>query len=240
MATLRNAIKSFDPAPEKQKEMELALSLAFELAQAKCEQFKEDIAELLRTAGTPENPTIPVTNTIASHYDTRAYVNENVDRIIEETQDAIEKFITGGSQNILDGIGSLLGTGINTLLGSGMGVQGQREDYFIALEGFAIVRLDVKSWFRKVEVEGITQKIESIMAFTAVKSSVDVSKISLNTFLQAYSYQLQKSKISELELLEAIKQAKEVYDLLKGSNKAYSLDAKLADVSKYPAADIGY
>ena len=58
------------------------------------------------------------------------------------------------------------------------------------------------------------------MAFTAVKSSVDVNKISLNTFLQAYNYQLQKSKISELELLEAIKKAKEVYDLLKSSNRA--------------------
>lgn len=64
MATLRKAIKSFDPAPDKKKEMELALNLAFELAQAKSEQFKDDIAELLRTAGTPENPTIPVTNTL--------------------------------------------------------------------------------------------------------------------------------------------------------------------------------
>lgn len=57
---------------------------------------------------------------------------------------AIGKFISGGSQNILDGVGALLGTGINTLLGSGMGAQGQREDYFIALEGFAIVRLECK------------------------------------------------------------------------------------------------
>ena len=48
MATLRKAIKSFDPAPDKKKEMELALNLAFELAQAKSEQFKDDIAELLR------------------------------------------------------------------------------------------------------------------------------------------------------------------------------------------------
>ena len=167
-------------------------------------------------------------------------MNENVDVIIKETQAAIGKFISGGSQNILDGVGALLGTGINTLLGSGMGAQGQREDYFIALEGFAIVRLDVKSWFRKVEAKGITQQIESIMAFTAVKSSVDVNKISLNTFLQAYNYQLQKSKISELELLEAIKKAKEVYDLLKSSNRADKANVEQVELSLYPAANIIY
>jgi len=91
-----------------------------------------------------------------------------------------------------------------------------------------------------VEAKGITQQIESIMAFTAVKSSVDVNKISLNTFLQAYNYQLQKSKISELELLEAIKKAKEVYDLLKSSNRADKANVEQVELSLYPAANIIY
>ena len=52
MATLRKAIKSFDPAPDKKKEMELALNLAFELAQAKSEQFKDC---LLYTSPSPRD-----------------------------------------------------------------------------------------------------------------------------------------------------------------------------------------
>ena len=54
------------------------------------------------------------------------------------------------------------------------------------VDGLALVRIDVKSWIRKVTVVGITQKIESVLAFTAVKSSVDVDKISFNTFMEAY------------------------------------------------------
>ncbi len=86
------------------------------------------------------------------------------------------------------------------------------------VDGLALVRIDVKSWIRKVTVVGITQKIESVLAFTAVKSSVDVDKISFNTFMEAYKYQLQRDAahaLNENDLMKEIKRAKEVYNLLK-------------------------
>lgn len=44
------------------------------------------------------------------------------------------------------------------LMGSGEGVQAEHSDYFIMVDGLALVRIDVKSWIRKVTVVGITQK----------------------------------------------------------------------------------
>ena len=53
------------------------------------------------------------------------------------------------------------------------------------------------------------------MTMTAVKSSVNVDKITFNTFLQAYKPQLEKMKFSEPELLKYIRTSKEVFELLR-------------------------
>jgi hypothetical protein len=73
MAVLKKAIEALDPAPDKKKEITLALNLLFELAEQKKQLQEEWLKNYLRTAGTPENPTIPITNTIAWHNETRAY-----------------------------------------------------------------------------------------------------------------------------------------------------------------------
>lgn len=221
MAILKNAIKSVDPAPEKRDEINLALDLMFELASAKCEAFNTQIADSLRTAGTQENPTIPITNTLAHQYDMRGYVKENAGSVIPEVMDALGKFIDGGTKNILGGITSILSASINTLLGAGEGTQLERHDYFIAVEGFAIVRLDVKMWVRHISVKGITDKIESIMAFSAIKSSVDINKISFNTFLQAYKLQLEMAGLSAKDLMAEIELAKKIFYLLKENNNEF-------------------
>lgn len=237
MALLKNAIKSVDPAPGKREEIELALNLLFELAQSKCDFFKKEIAQLLRTAGTEENPTIPITQMLGKHSETRAYISDDSTKIISETTDAIKKFVTGGSENIINGIGSLLATGVTALLGAGTGIQAEHDDYFVAVEGLSIIRIDVKSWVRKIQVQGISQKIESVLAFTSVKSSVDVDKITFNTFLQAYKYQLEKSNIPHTELVNEIKAAKEVFELLKSKKSLANINTEV-NILRLPSSNI--
>ena len=151
-----------------------------------------------------------------------------------------KSFVTGGSENVISGVGALIGAGINMLMGSGEGVQAEHSDYFIMVDGLALVRIDVKSWIRKVTVVGITQKIESVLAFTAVKSSVDVDKISFNTFMEAYKYQLQRDAahahaLNENDLMKEIKRAKEVYNLLKTDSAESTL---VFDTLKLPGQNI--
>ena len=49
MSSLRNSIKKADPAPEKKEEIMLNLNLLFELATSKCDHFKTQIADNIRT-----------------------------------------------------------------------------------------------------------------------------------------------------------------------------------------------
>ncbi|MDA3613609.1 hypothetical protein O3P16_02230 [Chitinophagaceae bacterium LY-5] len=65
---------------------------------------------------------------------------------------------------------------------------------------------------------------------TAVKSSVDVDKITFNTFLQAYKVQLEKMHIPDSELIAYIKKSKEVFELLRDPNSVNST-AKTNDIA---------
>ena len=202
----------------------LNLNLLFELATSKCDHFKTQIADNIRTAGTIENPTIPITHIIADTSEMRAYCKDDSTKIVGEATNAIKSFVTGGSENVISGVGALIGAG--------------HSDYFIMVDGLALVRIDVKSWIRKVTVVGITQKIESVLAFTAVKSSVDVDKISFNTFMEAYKYQLQRDAahaLNENDLMKEIKRAKEVYNLLKTDSAESTL---VFDTLKLPGQNI--
>lgn len=223
MSFLKNAINAIDPTPDKKKELTLAVNLLFELAEQKNALQEEALKELLRTAGTPENPTIPITNTLAFHSETRAYVKSNASTLVDTVTGAVKKFINGGADNIVDGIGELVTGGLEAILGAGSGSQASMHSYYIIVEGLSIVRFDIMAWQRKIEATGITTEIENAMTFTAFKSSVDVDKITFNTFLQAYKNQLEKLKFTDAELIAFIKKSKEVFELLRDSDSNKNL-----------------
>jgi len=196
----------------------LAVNLLFELAEQKNALQKESLKQLLRTTGTPENPTIPITNTLAFHGETRAYVSENAGTLVETVTGAVKKFIGGDAEGIVDGIGELVTGGLEAILGAGEGTQSEMHSYYIIVDGLSITRFDIMAWQRRIEATGITTAIENAMTFTAVKSSVDVDKITFNTFLQAYKEQLMKMDFNDKELLDFIKRSKEIFELLKDAN----------------------
>ena len=216
MAVLKNAIEALDPAPDKKTQITLALSLLSELCEQKVSQFTQQIESELRTAGTTENRTIPVTEILATHTEYRAYIRDDAGKIAEEVSTAIKKFIAGTADSILDGIASIVTTGITAIIGAGSGVQQEMRSYFVVVQGFSIVRFDIRIWCRQIEAEGITTKIESALATAAYKSSVDIRKISLNTFLSTYQDQLVKIGIPESDWKSYLDTAEEMYERLKG------------------------
>lgn len=216
MAVLRKAIEALDPAPDKKKQLTLALSLLSELCEQKVNEFTKGIETNLRTAGTNENRTIPVTEILANHTEYRAYVSDDAGKIATEVADAIKKFIAGGSDNIVDGVAGIVTTGIQAILGGGIAVQQEMSSYFVIVQSFGIIRFDIRIWSRQIEAEGITKQIENALAVAAYKSSVDVSKISLNTFLITYQDQLAKIGIPEAEWEKYLDTAEAMYARLKG------------------------
>jgi hypothetical protein len=219
MSFLKNAIDALDPAPDKKKELTFALQVLFELAEQKSLLFKRDLENSLRTAGqTPDNQTIPITQILAWHSETRAYVKDDVGKVAEVVLGSIKKFIGGGTDEILSGIGELATAALEGILGAGSGTQAEMHSYYVVVEGLSIVRMDISAWSRRIEATGITTKIENALAFQAVKSSVNVDAITFNTFLQAYKSQLEKMKLPPDKLKEFIIQSKEIFDLLRDNS----------------------
>ena len=71
-----------------------------------------------------------------------------------------------------------------------------------------------------------------------IRDSVDVDKISFNTFMEAYKYQLQRDAahaLNENDLMKEIKRAKEVYNLLKTDSAESTL---VFDTLKLPGQNI--
>ncbi|MDR2477356.1 MAG: hypothetical protein LBD18_06195 [Treponema sp.] len=227
MSVLKKAIDALDPAPDKKKEITLALSLLFENVEKKIELQEAFLKNYLRTAGTEENPTVPITNILGWHREGRAYIKSDASKLVGEVTGALKKFISGGTEEIISGIGDLLVTGLTVLLGSGSGDEGEMQSYFIAVEGLAITRIDVVGWQRHIEVAGFTSQIEHALAFTVSKSSVNVDKITFNTFLQAYNAQLQKMKIPKDQLKIMIVEAKEVFELLRDKDISVAAERPL-------------
>ena len=130
----------------------------------------------------------------------------------------MKKFIGGTADGITDGIGELVTGALSAILGSGSGTQAEFTAYYIFVDSLSIVRMDVAAWSRRIEVDGITTKIENAVAYQAIKSSVDVNKITFNTFLGAYKVQLDHLKLEPSRLKELIVEAKEIFELLRDSN----------------------
>lgn len=217
MSILKDAINALDPAPDKKKEITLLLSLLSEACEQKVKEFSTNIEEELRTAGNGENRTVPVTEILARHKEYRAYIKSDAGKIATEVSGAIKKFVSGGADDIIDGIASLVTTGIEAIIGAGSGSQQEMSTYYIVVQDYGIARYDIRVWARQIEAAGITSQIETALATVAFKSSVDITKLSFNTFLIAYGSQLEAMNFPKDKQKEYINYAIEIYDKLRGA-----------------------
>lgn len=239
MSFLKTAIDALDPAPDKKTELTLALNLLFELAEQKNSSFKQLINDNLRTAGTGDNRSIPITEILAWNTQTHAYVKADAGELVTKVTDAIRDFVSGGTDALITGIGKLVTTGLEAIIGAGSGAQAQMSSYYIVVQSYGIARYDIYAWSRQIEAHGITSRIESALAFTAAQSSVDVSKLTFNTFLIAYGDQLKKIGLPDGEIKEYLDYAQEVFNWLKGDGTAKALQTSEAVSYSYGPAQFG-
>lgn len=218
MSVLKNAINALDPAPDKKKDITLLLSLLSELCEQKVREFTVSIETELRIAGTGENKTVPVTEVLARHKEYRAYIKSDASKVATEVSKTIKSFISGGTEQIIDGISSLVTTGVEAIIGSGSGQQQELSTYYIVVQDYGIARYDFRVWSRQIEAQGITSQIETALACVAFKSSVDVSKLSFNTFLIAYGSQLEAMNFPKDQQKEYLDYAIVIYNKLRGKD----------------------
>lgn len=227
MAIVKKIIDEFDSSDElAQVQRELVEGLA-KYAQSKADIFEIEIRESLRTAGKDDNKTIPVTSIVAAQTFVRAYTSKSGADIANIVNESLAAFVQGTSESVLSGVGKLITKGLSVFLGESSASTGEESQYYVMTEGIAIVRVDTRAWYLNVSSKSVFEKMERVVAFVGVKSTVDLKSIDFNTFLYLYQRQLILAGLDQQQLVKALTEAKEIYDLynkLAGTPKTVTFD----------------
>ena len=215
MSTIKEAINKCVGNDEEIKRQRELLTLLSEASEARAKLMVNDLQTYIRTAGTEENKSIPVTDILADYQEIRVSTEESMADIPGKIKSAISNIISG---NILDGVISLIGDTLSALIGSSSSAEVTKRQYFVAVEGLSMIRYDVFYWTRSITVESIKKSAEKSIICIMTKSSIDVEKLKFNTFLNIYQTLLKsKQDITSDELINAINEAKKVYKTLVGN-----------------------
>ena len=218
MSLVKDVINNFDSSDELAKVQKEAIEALAALGNSKADVYKMEIQESLASAGNGTNLTIPVSAVLSSLSDVRAFSSSESDNIGNVVKNALSSFIKGSSKSIIGGIGSLISDTMSIFLGKSSASTGTTEEYYIAIEGLSIIRIDMKAWYLNVSSSSIKSKMERIAAVVAVKSVVDLAKIDFSTFLNLYQQQLLETGMNKQQLSEALNSAKEIYKDFKNIN----------------------
>lgn len=210
MGAIRSFITSADNADALTKEQNAHLDTLSALADAKAELFKEKINQKLLDAGTGTDKTIPITQVQDFISETHAYVSSNADKISDTVSTAVKGFVQGGKDNITNGVCSLVTTAITALFGSSESSDMTIEKYYVAVEGIALIRLDIMGWKRAITASSLTTKVEQVSAFVMSKSTIDIKKTEFNTFLDLYQ-NVTLAENPNAKAIEIISEAKQLF-----------------------------
>ena len=204
MAKLKELVnRSIEGMKEEVKEI---LSLLYDLSEEKARSFEKEIYDSLRIAGTIENPTIPIIEILASYQEIRVITKKTEDKhITDGIGEAVKKIISEGSDNIINGITGLIDTELRDVLRVAKGEERLGRSYYIATEGFSVIRLDLVYWCRNISAESVMEYAEKSLVCVVMKSIVDMSKVSFNEFLSTYQKQLSRCNLSIEQLKEDLR-----------------------------------
>lgn len=212
MGSLRSAVKNFTGEDAGAAEAREYVKTLFELGKAKADLFEKEIKENLRTAGRDDNRTVPIHAILDETKEIHAYTSAVTNAHIgEQVTRAMRGFVEGSTPSITKGVVDLVSGALGAFLGEEAAGMQEKSKYFVLSEGRSIIRVDYKMWSMDVMASSIRKKIEKILVVVAVKSSVRLQDLDLNTFISAYQYQMTHSNISGLEVVKELQQIQEIY-----------------------------
>lgn len=227
MATIKNAIENLIGNEEEKRKQRELLTLLAEASESRATLMVNELKTYIRTAGTDENKSIPVTDILSDFLEVRVTTSGSMGDIVKKVSESIKKMMAG---NILEGVTSLIGDTLKDIVGSSSGAEVTRKQYFVGVEGLSMVRYDVSYWSREITIESIKKSAEKSLICVMTKSSIDVPKLKFNTFLNIYQSLLEKNSGMTIdELITHIKEAKRVYKVLMGDDENTTIETVIID-----------
>jgi hypothetical protein len=128
MGFIKDAIKGFDGADEAKEQMNIQLDNMTALAKVKAAYFELKMADNLVNSGVGNSKHIPVKYILDQTRQTHAYGSSSAYSIATTITDSISDFISGGLENVMKGVGSLMTKSVQLLFASKDG--GESESQF--------------------------------------------------------------------------------------------------------------
>jgi hypothetical protein len=175
------------------------------------------INTLLQNAGAGSNKTVPITNVIFSDVATHAYVTADSAKIGNLVATTLGSLIQGQADASFNNVAQLAASLIAGFLGDTEQVSDSKYVYYVAREGLSIVRIDLGCWYQQIEIQALQAKISLVSAFAYYKSTVDLSRLDFNLFLNLYNAQLSASA-TPADVQAAIQNARQIYAALTQNN----------------------
>jgi hypothetical protein len=216
MGAISSIIKSLDSSDQLQAAQIEALTNLEKLAESRADYFKLQLKTDWASAGTVDNKTLPIEAVLEMRSQTHAYSQQSVQQVGKTVEDTITAFCSGQKDEIIKGVGGLITSALTVFLGEATGDEQTDDWYYIMTEGVSVVRVDLHAWKMGVTAQSLISKIEMASAFVYARSTVDLSQVKFNTFLNLYSRQLSDMKLPDQNITTELEAAQNIYDRFHG------------------------
>lgn len=228
MGVLTDVVQKIDKSGDQKQDISETLDLLVELTKARAEQYKHTIEDSLNRARifgkgqSTDSLYFPISSVKDSRVEYRCVAQNRPSDLISNIAKSISQMIDDNSAgNIVKGIANIINTALEPILGLSSG----KEQYcattstFIEGRGIAvnIVRFDCIIWGRSVSAKSIKEQIDKTLACVAYKSVVNVKQLSFDDFRAVYAPIIEASGTTDVA--QALKEAREVYDMLEGGSE---------------------
>lgn len=221
MGQLKEVLSSFngDAFSEAREQVETL----FELGAARAALMELELNQHLNAllANDDGDQSIPVSSIIGAYSYVHAmtrYTDPN--HIVATFRNALAKAVTVGRFRAIDSISVLLAESLKSALQDPNTHTEGKALYVVLADGQSLVRLDIKMWYADVPSHALHKAAEKIVVVSAVKSTIDVTRLALNTFLNVYQRQLRGGSVGGSELMREIEDIAALFRALKRIHEA--------------------
>lgn len=209
MNNIKSILEKLDKSKDISSDAKELMETFYTLAEQKADIF---LMEIMDSINKEDDRKLPVTVLIDEEKVINSYVEKDVQNLEEVISNLLDLFIKHDKENVVEKIKKSLIAALKSFFGSSIAKSDSIEKYYILIDGYSAIRLDIKSWFHSVKSTSLYTYCEKILCIVATKSIVDLSKIDISTFMYFYQTQLINSGVKGEDLEQEMDNVRKIYN----------------------------
>lgn len=186
--TIRNALKPDDTKAREQ------LDILKKAATGELDRYRNELVQKMRNPDAFREEIVPYK--MFEHME--QYRVSVTDKAAEQISSVVDSFFSGGEKDIKDGFSTLIKFAFDAILGSQSAGESSTQNWYIALERGALIRVDVMAWRYNFTGEGLITDVKNAFCFTATKSFVDTATLKDQELIYFVAKSLHLSSVDEI------------------------------------------